>query len=248
MPLVTGETLRARLERERQLPIADAVRIAREVASALDYAHRQSVIHRDIKPENILLHDGSALVADFGIALAVQTAGGPRMTQTGLSLGTPKYMSPEQAMGERTIDARSDIYALGAVTYEMLVGDAPFTGRSVQAIVAKVLSERPTSLHTLRDTVPPYIEHAVFTALAKLPADRFASAAEFATALLATTGPLFGASSIGQPVAPARRLVMVLATTIVVAVAAAAWAWLRPSPASTERPVVTRALCRSRTV
>ena len=111
MPLVTGETLRAALERERQLPIADAVRIAREVASALDYAHRQNVIHRDIKPENILLHDGQAIVADFGIALAVQSAGGQRMTQTGLSLGTPQYMSPEQAMGERTIDARSDIYA-----------------------------------------------------------------------------------------------------------------------------------------
>ena len=248
MPLVTCETLRARLERERQLPIADAVRIAREVASALDYAHRQNVIHSDIKPENILLHDGSALVADFGIALAVQSAGGQRMTQTGLSLGTPQYMSPEQAMGERTIDARSDIYSLGAVTYEMLTGDAPFTGSSVQAIVAKVLSEKPTSLHTLRDTVLPYIEHAVFTALAKLPADRFASAAEFATALSATTGPQYGATAIGQPVAPARRLVMVLATTIVVAVAAAAWAWLRPSPASTERPVVTRALCRSRTV
>jgi serine/threonine-protein kinase len=125
MPLVTGETLRARLERERQLPIADAVRIAREVASALDYAHRQQVIHRDIKPENILLHDGQAIVADFGIALAVQTAGGQRMTQTGLSLGTPQYMSPEQAMGERSIDARSDIYALGAVAYEMLTGDPP---------------------------------------------------------------------------------------------------------------------------
>ncbi len=122
MPLVTGETLRARLEREKQLPIADAVRIAREVASALDYAHRQNVIHRDIKPENILLHDGSAIVADFGIALAVQSASGQRMTQTGLSLGTPQYMSPEQAMGERTIDARSDIYALGAVMYEMLEG------------------------------------------------------------------------------------------------------------------------------
>jgi len=175
MPLVTGETLRARLERERQLPIADAVRIAREVASALDYAHRQNVIHRDIKPENILLHDGQAIVADFGIALAVQSAGGQRMTQTGLSLGTPQYMSPEQAMGERTIDARSDVYALGAVLYEMLAGDAPFTGGSVQAIVAKVLSERPTAPHTLRDTVPTHVEQAVFTALAKLPADRPAS-------------------------------------------------------------------------
>ena len=186
MPLVTGETLRARLERERQLPITDAVRIAREVASALDYAHRQNVIHRDIKPENILLHDGSALVADFGIALAVQSAGGQRMTQTGLSLGTPQYMSPEQAMGERTIDARSDIYALGAVTYEMLTGDAPFTGSSVQAIVAKVLTEKPTPLHTLRDTVTPAVEQAVFTALAKLPADRFESAKAFADALAAS--------------------------------------------------------------
>ncbi|MDZ4259979.1 MAG: protein kinase, partial [Gemmatimonadales bacterium] len=183
MPLVTGETLRARLERERQLPIADAVRIAREVASALDYAHRQGVIHRDIKPENILLHDGQAMVADFGIALAVQSAGGARMTQTGLSLGTPQYMSPEQAMGERQIDARSDVYALAAVTYEMLAGDAPFTGGSVQAIVAKIMTEKPTPVHTLRDTVPEHVEDAVLTGLAKLPADRFASAAEFASAL-----------------------------------------------------------------
>ncbi len=183
MPVVTGETLRTRLERERQLPIPEAVRIAREVASALDYAHRQGVIHRDIKPENILLHDGQALVADFGISLAVQQAGGQRMTQTGLSLGTPQYMSPEQAMGEKQIDARSDVYALGAVTYEMLAGDAPFTGSSVQAIVAKVLAERPTPLHTLRDTVPAGVEDAVLTALAKLPADRFATAAEFAAAL-----------------------------------------------------------------
>jgi len=122
MPLVRGETLRERLERERQLPIPDALRIAREVADALQHAHAQGIIHRDIKPENILLQDGHALVADFGIALAVQQAGGARMTQTGLSLGTPQYMSPEQAMGERTIDARADIYALGAVTYEMLAG------------------------------------------------------------------------------------------------------------------------------
>ncbi len=188
MPVVTGETLRARLERERQLPIPDAVRIAREVASALDYAHRQGVIHRDIKPENILLHDGQALVADFGIALAVQTAGGQRMTQTGLSLGTPQYMSPEQAMGEKHIDARTDVYALGAVIYEMLAGDAPFTGSSVQAIVAKVLTERPTPLHTLRDTVPTGVEHAVLTALAKQPADRFATAAEFGAALANSSG------------------------------------------------------------
>jgi len=154
MPLVTGETLRARLTRERQLPIADAVRLAREVASALDYAHQQGVIHRDIKPENILLQDGNALVADFGIALAVQQAGGQRLTQTGLSLGTPQYMSPEQAMGEKTIDPRTDIYALAAVTYEMLTGDPPFTGSSVQAVVAKVLSAEPERPTLVRKTIP----------------------------------------------------------------------------------------------
>ena len=233
MPLVTGETLRARLERERQLPIADAIRIAREVASALDYAHRQNVIHRDIKPENILLHDGSALIADFGIALAVQSAGGQRMTQTGLSLGTPQYMSPEQAMGERTIDARSDIYALGAVTYEMLAGDAPFIGSSVQAIVAKVLTEKPTPLHTLRDTVTPSVEQAVFTALAKLPADRFASAAEFSAAL----GNVDYGSSGGSGARPAamappasRRATIVVGAVALVAIAVGALGWLRSAP------------------
>src|SRR5206468_13055750 len=128
---------------------------------------------------------GSAIVADFGIALAVQSASGPRMTQTGLSLGTPQYMSPEQAMGERNIDARADIYALGAVTYEMLTGDPPFSGSSVQAIVARVMTEKPTALRALRDTVTPGLENAVLTALAKLPADRFATAAEFAIALTA---------------------------------------------------------------
>ncbi len=188
MPYVDGETLRGRLERERQLSIADSVRIATEVADALEYAHKHGVIHRDIKPENILLHDGRVLVADFGIALAVQQAGGQRMTQTGLSLGTPQYMSPEQAMGEKSIDARSDVYALAAVTYEMLAGDPPFTGSSVQAIVAKVMSEKPPSLHTVRDTVPAYVEVAVLTALAKLPADRFASAAAFAIALNNSSG------------------------------------------------------------
>ena len=182
MPFVRGETLRARLEHERQLSIPDALRIAREVADALSHAHAQGIVHRDIKPENILLQGGHALVADFGIALAVQSAGGARMTQTGLSLGTPQYMSPEQAMGERVIDARSDVYALGAVTYEMLAGDPPFTGSSVQAIVAKVLTEKPTPLHTLRDTVPGAVERAVLTALAKLPADRFPTPKAFVDA------------------------------------------------------------------
>ena len=183
MPYVRGETLRSRLERERQLPMADALLIAREVADALQAAHTLGIIHRDIKPENILLQDGHALVADFGIALAVQQAGGQRMTQTGLSLGTPQYMSPEQAMGEKVIDARSDIYALGAVTYEMLAGDPPFTGSSVQAIVAKVLSEKPTSLQLLRDTVPARVDRAVTRALAKLAADRQATVKEFAAQL-----------------------------------------------------------------
>ena len=184
MPLVTGETLRSRLERERQLPIADAVLIAREVADALSAAHALGIIHRDIKPENILLQGGHALVADFGIALAVQTAGGQRVTQTGMSLGTPLYMSPEQAMGERAIDARSDIYALGAVLYEMLAGEPPFTGLSLQAIMARVMTERPTPLSTLRETVSPGIDAAVLTALAKFPADRFATAAQFSEALV----------------------------------------------------------------
>src|SRR5215208_4591583 len=188
MPLVTGETLRQRLEREKQLPIDDAISIAREVADALGYAHGLGVIHRDVKPENILLRDGHALVADFGIALAVQTAGGARMTQTGLSLGTPQYMSPEQAMGERTIDGRSDVYALGAVTYEMLVGDPPFGGSTVQAIVAKVLTERPTAPRAVRDTIPPSVERAVLRALSKLPADRYPTAEKFAEALLVTDG------------------------------------------------------------
>jgi serine/threonine-protein kinase len=183
MPFVEGESLRDRLRREKQLPIADAVRIATEVAGALDYAHRHGVIHRDIKPENILLHDGTALVADFGIALAASKAGGGRMTETGMSLGTPHYMSPEQAMGEREITARSDVYALACVTYEMLVGEPPFTGPTAQAIVAKVMTAEPAGLVGQRRSIPPAVEAAVLTALEKLPADRFATAAEFAAAL-----------------------------------------------------------------
>src|SRR5688500_1310061 len=184
MPYVSGESLRSRLERETQLAVDDAVRIARECLSALESAHKQGVVHRDIKPENILMHEDQALVADFGIALAVSAAGGARMTQTGLSLGTPQYMAPEQAMGERAIDGRADIYALGAVLYEMLVGEAPFTGPTVQAIVARVMTENPRPVTGQRRSVPTHVNAAILKALEKLPADRFHSAAEFSKALV----------------------------------------------------------------
>jgi hypothetical protein len=197
LPLVRGESLRARIEREKQLPIEAALDIVRQVASALDYAHKQGVVHRDIKPENILLHEGEAVVADFGIALALREAGGSRLTETGLSLGTPQYMSPEQATGDRTLDARSDIYSLGAVLYEMLAGEPPVTGPTVQAVIAKLLTERPTRLRTLRDTIPDPIDAAVAKALAKVPADRFATAAEFAAALK-TRGSLAAAPTRPQ--------------------------------------------------
>jgi serine/threonine protein kinase len=172
MPFVEGESLRDRINREKQLPVADAVRLADEVASALDYAHRHGVVHRDIKPENILLHDGRVLVADFGIALAASKAGGSRMTETGMSLGTPQYMSPEQAMGEREISGRSDVYSLGCVLYEMLLGEAPFTGPTAQAIAAKVMTGEPAGLTAQRKTIPHPVEAAVLQALEKLPADR----------------------------------------------------------------------------
>lgn len=145
MPYIEGESLRARLDREQQLPVDEAVRISVAIASALDYAHRHGVIHRDLKPENILLHEGQPLVADFGIALAVSAAGGARMTHTGLSLGTPQYMSPEQATGDRVVDGRSDIYSLGAITYEMLVGDPPYVASTSQGLIAKLLTEKPSS-------------------------------------------------------------------------------------------------------
>ena len=233
MPLVTGETLRARLDRERQLPVAEATRIAREVASALDYAHRQNVIHRDIKPENILLHDGSALVADFGIALAVQQAGGQRMTQTGLSLGTPQYMSPEQAMGERTIDARSDVYALGAVTYEMLTGEPPFAGPTVQAIVAKVMSSEPVNITSLRKSVPANVAATVHSALQKLPADRCESAKAFADALqdsrggAATSAVVANSANLHVSSGVARNMVVGASAVALLSVVAVGWMWQR---------------------
>jgi serine/threonine protein kinase/Tol biopolymer transport system component len=183
MPYVDGESLRDRLDREKQLPVDDALRIAGEVADALQYAHEHGVIHRDIKPENILLQRGHAVVADFGIALAASKTGGARMTETGMSLGTPTYMSPEQAMGAREVDARTDIYSLGCVLYEMLAGEPPFVGPTAQSIVAKVITESPKSLTGQRRTVPPHVDATVQKSLEKLAADRFASAAAFAESL-----------------------------------------------------------------
>jgi eukaryotic-like serine/threonine-protein kinase len=239
MPFVQGETLRDRLTREKQLPVADAVRIAGEVASALDYAHRQGVVHRDIKPENILIHDGQALVADFGIALAASKASGARMTETGMSLGTPHYMSPEQAMGEREITARSDVYALGAILYEMLTGEPPFTGNTAQAVVARVLTESPRPLVTQRHTIPRNLEAAVLTALEKLPADRFATAAEFAEALkdksYTSTVSMEAAAAATGPAGGRRgrhwnRVTLALIASTAAATLAALWGWLRPAP------------------
>ncbi|HKV70748.1 MAG TPA: protein kinase [Gemmatimonadales bacterium] len=183
MPYVEGETLRDKLNRETQLDITEAVRITTEVADALDYAHRHGVIHRDIKPENILLHDGRPMVADFGIALALSAAAGGRMTETGLSLGTPHYMSPEQATAEKDLTNRSDIYSLGAVLYEMLTGNPPHVGASAQQIIMRIVTEDAPPVTTVRKAVPPPIAAAVSKAIERLPADRFASAPEFARAL-----------------------------------------------------------------
>jgi eukaryotic-like serine/threonine-protein kinase len=183
MPFIEGESLRARLNREKQLPIEDALRIAREAADALDYAHQQGVIHRDIKPENILLSRRHALVADFGIARALDAGGAHGLTETGITVGTPAYMSPEQASGERTLDGRSDIYSLGIVLYEMLAGETPFSGATAQAMIARRFTETARPLRTIRETVPAPVDEAVAKALAKAPADRFGTAGEFARAL-----------------------------------------------------------------
>jgi eukaryotic-like serine/threonine-protein kinase len=229
LPYVRGESLRDRLRREKQLSIDDAVRIVTQLAGALDYAHRRGVIHRDIKPENVLLHEGEAVIADFGIALAVREAGGDRLTESGLSLGTPQYMSPEQATGADPVDARSDVFSLGAVLYEMLAGEPPHSGPTAQAVVAKLLTERPTPIRTVRDTVPDGLETIVARALAKAPADRFATAAEFAAAL---------AAGNAGPAPRGRRRPGVAVTVIIgaVALAAVAAAWhpwrqvRRPAP------------------
>jgi len=205
MPLVRGESLRERLTRERQLPVEEAVSITRAVAGALDYAHRQGVLHRDIKPENILLHDGQPMLADFGIALAVATAGGDRLTHSGIFIGTPSYMSPEHASGERGLDARSDIYALACVAYEMLSGEPPFTGPTAQAVIAAMMTTEAKPLVERRRSVPDAVASAIHQALEPLPADRFATAAAFGAALTGPSGvvPRGRSPRRGRPLAVA---------------------------------------------
>jgi serine/threonine-protein kinase len=202
MPYVEGESLRERLAREKQLPIGDALRIAGEVADALDYAHRHGVVHRDIKPENILLEEQHAVVADFGIARAIHAAGGARLTETGIAVGTPAYMSPEQAGGDRDLDGRSDLYSLGCVLYEMLAGEPPFTGPTVESLLHQHLSVSPRPVTELRPAVDRDTREIVAKALAKTPADRFTTTAEFAAALAATLRPVpspAAACTPGQP-------------------------------------------------
>jgi len=233
MPFIEGESLRDRLNREKQLPVDEAVRIAREIADALQYAHGLGIVHRDIKPENILLHGGHAMVADFGIALAASRSdGGTRMTETGMSLGTPHYMAPEQAMGEREITPKADIYALGCVLYEMLTAEPPFVGATAQAIIARVMTEEPRSLTLQRKTIPPHVEAAVRTALEKLPADRFTSAAQFAEALGKTDFAMPATRAVPAPAARGRRRwpVLALSSFALLVTAAAAWGWLRVRP------------------
>jgi dienelactone hydrolase/tRNA A-37 threonylcarbamoyl transferase component Bud32 len=222
LPYVEGESLRPRLERDKQLPIEEAVAITQQVAAALDYAHGEGVVHRDIKPENILLYRGQAMVADFGIALAVRAAAGERLTETGLSLGTPEYMSPEQATGDRALTPASDIYSLGALLYETLTGEPPHSGGTVQSVIAKLLTERPISTRTIRETIPEAVDSTVMKALAKLPADRYPSAGEFGDALgsALTTGvkpkPVPGTPGLRAWLAAWRWRLAALTTVVVI--------------------------------
>ncbi|MCG6955668.1 MAG: serine/threonine protein kinase [Gemmatimonadetes bacterium] len=230
MPFVDGETLRDRLAREGQLPVDDALGIAREVADGLAYAHRAGVIHRDIKPANILLAGTHATLADFGIARSVERAGGERLTQTGTSIGTPTYMSPEQASAEASVDGRSDVYSLGCVLYEMLAGEPPYTGPTAASIFAKKVTQPPPSVRVVRDATPPWLEAVLARALAKAPADRFATTESFAAAL---SGPLpvSGGGSISSSTQATRTRPLYRRGMAVAAVAvlliAAAWGILR---------------------
>ena len=246
MPYVDGESLRDRLTREGQLSVEDAVRITREAAAALDYSHRHDVVHRDIKPENILLtRDGDALVADFGIARALSNAGDAPLTQTGMAVGTPAYMSPEQASGG-AIDVRTDVYSLASVLYEMLTGEPPFTGPNPQAIIARRFSEPVRPIRGVRETVPQALEQAVLKALARAPGDRHASAAEFSRALGAATGATTpGGGTATQAIGPAtaiprRRSRLLIAGVAIVALAGAGLVWSR-SPHGSVAPAAVDA-------
>ena len=241
MPFIDGETLRSKLDRETQLGIDESVKITMAVADALDYAHRHGVVHRDIKPENILLHDGRPMVADFGIALALSAAAGGRMTETGMSLGTPHYMSPEQATAEKLITARSDIYSLGSVCYEMLTGNPPHVGASAQQIIMKIVTEEAAPVTKLRKAVPQNVADAVAKSLEKLPADRFESAKAFADALGNPAFTIAGSPSTGMTglagrTGVSRRALAMTAALGVVLLVAALWGWLRhPTPPGISR-------------
>jgi Tol biopolymer transport system component len=240
MPYVEGESLRERLDREHQLPVDEAVEIARNVAEALDYAHSHGVIHRDIKPANILLQSGKPVVSDFGIALAVDTAGGGRLTETGLSLGTPHYMSPEQATGDLSVRPATDIYALACVLYEMLVGDPPYVGSTARAILGKIVTGEPEAVTKHRRSVPANVDGAIRRALEKVPADRFASAKALADAL---ADPGFrhavGVAADAGGVVRKNSPTFGLAAAAVVLALAAVWGWLRPTTGF-ESSVTTR--------
>ena len=256
MPFVDGESLRKRLDREKQLPVDEAVRLAITVCSALEYAHSHHVVHRDLKPDNILMQAGQPVIADFGIALAVTNAGGPRITQSGISLGSPQYMSPEQATADRQIDGRTDIYSLATLLFELLTGDPPHTASTAQAVIAKVINDRPASIRASRPAVPEHVASAIEKGLEKLPADRWSTAGEFAEALsgarasppspkssLSATsptsarGPAATASSTMRAAVWRRRLLFALPWVVAAASAAAAWTTRRAHGAFAAEPL-----------
>ena len=232
-PYIEGDTLRDKIDREKQLSVEEALRIREDVASALDYAHKHGVVHRDIKPGNILLsEEGEPTVADFGIALAVAHAGGGRVTETGLSVGTPHYMSPEQATGDRDVDPRTDVYALGCVLYEMLVGEPPYSGTTAQAVLAKILTDPTPAPTKVRLSIPPNVDAAIRKALEKLPADRFTSAQDFQKALTDSSfrhgdEPTAG---VAVGVGPWKGLSIALGAVAVVSILGLGWSLLRPEP------------------
>ncbi|MCI0434436.1 MAG: serine/threonine-protein kinase, partial [Gemmatimonadetes bacterium] len=230
MPLVEGESLRELLQRERQLPVDTAVRLATEVAGALGHAHSRGILHRDVKPENILLSNGHALVADFGIARVAHAGEGEARTATGAAIGTVAYMSPEQAAGDRGLDARSDLYSLACVTYEMLTGEAPFTGPTPQAVLARRLTETPRPMRATRDAIPPALDAVVAKALARIPADRQDSLEVFAGELRTAAAGMQLRRGLGW------RTPAVLSTVVVI-LALFAWSlWQRAAPGNAGAP------------